>query len=88
MDGSDDGLEDGSSWSGLVHGMIQLCVVWLMTSVVMSVVISLLSHTESPQQIRGMLGWGIRCQGIFVVALIALCLSTGGAMTKYEPPAS
>ena len=75
------------SWDGLVHGMIQFCVVWFMTSVVMRVVISILSLTESPQQIRGMLGWGIGRQGILVVALIALCWSIGGAMTRYEPPA-
>ena len=71
----------------LVHGMIQFCVVWFMTSVVMRVVISILSLTESPQQIRGMLGWSIGRQGIIVVALIALCWSIGGAMTRYEPPA-
>ena len=79
---------EGWFMDSLVHGMIQFCVVWFMTSVVMRFVISILLLTESPQQIRGMLGWGIRCQGIFVVALIALCLSTGGAMTRYEPPAS
>ena len=79
---------EGWFMDSLVHGMIQFCVVWFMTSVVMRFVISILLLTESPQQIRGMLGWGIGCQGIFVVALIALCWSTGGAMTRYEPPAS
>ena len=58
-----------------------------MTNVVMGVVIFLISLTESPQQIRGMLGWGLGRQGIHVVALIALCWSIEGAMARYEPPA-
>ena len=79
---------DGSSWSGLVPGMVQLCVVWFMTSVVMRIVISILLLTESPQQIRGMPGWGIGCQGIIVVVLIALSWSIGEAMSRCEPPVS